>query len=446
MTIGNSQIPILTVSALNGAVREIIEGNFPLLRVEGELSNFSSPGSGHWYFSLKDARAQVRCAMFHQRNTYTRIQPRNGMQVQVLAQPTLYEGRGDFQLIVEQLLNAGEGELQARFAALREKLATEGLFAPELKRPLPRWPLRVAVVTSTSGAALHDIRVTLARRWPMLAVMVYPVLVQGDQAAAQICTALGRIARRQQEDVAILARGGGSAEDLWCFNEESVARAIRACPVPVVTGIGHEIDFTIADFAGDLRAATPTAAAEAVSPDRAEWLPQVQAQRRQLEQSMQRTLRDTTQRLDYLRLRLRHPGERVQDAGRRLGMAREALRQAMRRRQAEWSERLLVLQARRLRQDPRQRLQSLNEMLETRRAALILAINKLLVSAEAQQQQQVTVLRLLDPLAVLQRGFAVLRDESGKVIFGSKSVAVHAQISATLARGTLVCEVVKTSD
>jgi exodeoxyribonuclease VII large subunit len=446
MTIGNSQIPILTVSALNGAVREIIEGNFPLLRVEGELSNFSSPGSGHWYFSLKDARAQVRCAMFHQRNTYTRIQPRNGMQVQVLAQPTLYEGRGDFQLIVEQLLNAGEGELQARFAALREKLATEGLFAPELKRPLPRWPLRVAVVTSASGAALHDIRVTLARRWPMLAVMVYPVLVQGDQAAAQICTALGRIARRQQEDVAILARGGGSAEDLWCFNEESVARAIRACPVPVVTGIGHEIDFTIADFAGDLRAATPTAAAEAVSPDRAEWLPQVQAQRRQLEQSMQRTLRDTTQRLDYLRLRLRHPGERVQDAERRLGMAREALRQAMRRRQAEWSERLLVLQARRLRQDPRQRLQSLNEMLETRRAALILAINKLLVSAEAQQQQQVTVLRLLDPLAVLQRGFAVLRDESGKVIFGSKSVAVHAQISATLARGTLVCEVVKTSD
>ena len=446
MTIGNSQIPILTVSALNGAVREIIEGNFPLLRVEGELSNFSSPGSGHWYFSLKDARAQVRCAMFHQRNTYTRIQPRNGMQVQVLAQPTLYEGRGDFQLIVEQLLNAGEGELQARFAALREKLATEGLFAPELKRPLPRWPLRVAVVTSASGAALHDIRVTLARRWPMLAVMVYPVLVQGDQAAAQICTALGRIARRQQEDVAILARGGGSAEDLWCFNEESVARAIRACPVPVVTGIGHEIDFTIADFAGDLRAATPTAAAEAVSPDRAEWLPQVQAQRRQLEQSMQRTLRDTTQRLDYLRLRLRHPGERVQDAERRLGMAREALRQAMRRRQAEWSERLLVLQARRLRQDPRQRLQSLNEMLETRRAALILAINKLLVSAEAQQQQQVTVLRLLDPLAVLQRGFAVLRDESGKVIFGSKSVAVHAQISATLARGTLVCEVVTTSD
>ena len=446
MTIGNSQIPILTVSALNGAVREIIEGNFPLLRVEGELSNFSSPGSGHWYFSLKDARAQVRCAMFHQRNTYTRIQPRNGMQVQVLAQPTLYEGRGDFQLIVEQLLNAGEGELQARFAALREKLATEGLFAPELKRPLPRWPLRVAVVTSASGAALHDIQVTLARRWPMLAVMIYPVLVQGDQAAAQICTALGRIARRQQEDVAILARGGGSAEDLWCFNEESVARAIRACPVPVVTGIGHEIDFTIADFAGDLRAATPTAAAEAVSPDRAEWLPQVQAQRRQLEQSMQRTLRDTTQRLDYLRLRLRHPGERVQDAERRLGMAREALRQAMRRRQAEWSERLLVLQARRLRQDPRQRLQSLNEMLETRRAALILAINKLLVSAEAQQQQQVTVLRLLDPLAVLQRGFAVLRDESGKVIFGSKSVAVHAQISATLARGTLVCEVVKTSD
>ncbi|MHB8980920.1 MAG: exodeoxyribonuclease VII large subunit, partial [Acidithiobacillus ferrooxidans] len=314
MTSNDSQIPILTVSALNAAAREIIEGNFPLLRVEGELSNFSSPGSGHWYFSLKDARAQVRCAMFRQRNTYTRVEPRNGMQVQVLAQPTLYEGRGDFQLIVEQLLDAGVGDLQARFVALRDKLAAEGLFAPELKRPLPRWPQRVAVVTSASGAALHDIQVTLARRWPMLAVMIYPVLVQGDQAAAQICTALTRIASRQQEDVVILARGGGSAEDLWCFNEESVARAIRACPVPVVTGIGHEIDFTIADFAGDLRAATPTAAAEAVSPDRAEWLPRVQTQRRQLEQSMQRTLRDATQRLDYLRLRLRHPGERVRDA------------------------------------------------------------------------------------------------------------------------------------
>ena len=446
MTSNDSQIPILTVSALNAAAREIIEGNFPLLRVEGELSNFSSPGSGHWYFSLKDERAQVRCAMFRQRNTYTRIQPRNGMQVRVLAQPTLYEGRGDFQLIVEQLLDTGEGDLQARFAALKDKLAAEGLFAPELKRPLPRWPQRVAVVTSASGAALHDIRVTLARRWPMLAVMVYPVLVQGDQAAAQICAALAHVASRRQEDVVLLARGGGSAEDLWCFNEESVARAIRACPVPVVTGIGHEIDFTIADFAGDLRAATPTAAAEAVSPDRAEWLPRVQTQRRQLEQSMQRTLRDATQRLDYLRLRLRHPGERVEDAEHRLRLAREALRQAMQRQQAVWGGRLQALRERRLRQDPRQRLQILNEMLGTRRAALILAVDKCLASAAAQQRQQAAALRLLDPLAVLQRGFAVLRDESGKVIFGSTAVAVHAQVTATLAQGTLLCEVLEKSD
>ena len=446
MTSNDSQIPILTVTALNAAAREIIEGNFPLLRVEGELSNFSSPGSGHWYFSLKDARAQVRCAMFRQRNTYTRVEPRNGMQVQVLAQPTLYEGRGDFQLIVEQLLDAGVGDLQARFVALRDKLAAEGLFAPEIKRPLPRWPQRVAVVTSASGAALHDIQVTLARRWPMLAVMIYPVLVQGDQAAAQICTALARIASRQQEDVVILTRGGGSAEDLWCFNEESVARAIRACPVPVVTGIGHEIDFTIADFAGDLRAATPTAAAEAVSPDRAEWLPRVQTQRRQLEQSMQRTLRDATQRLDYLRLRLRHPGERVRDAERRVRLAREALRQAMQHQQILWGGRLQMLQARRLRQDPRQRLQSLTEMLKTRRAALILAIYKSLSSAAAQRQQQAAALHLLDPLAVLQRGFAVLRDDSGKVIFGSASIEMHARVTATLAQGTLLCEVLEKSD
>ncbi|MEY2334154.1 exodeoxyribonuclease VII large subunit [Acidithiobacillus ferrianus] len=446
MTVSDSQIPILTVSALNSAAREIIEGNFPLLRVEGELSNFSSPGSGHWYFSLKDAHAQVRCAMFRQRNTYIRVQPRNGMRVQVLAQPTLYEGRGEFQLIVEQLLDAGEGDLQARFAALRDRLAAEGLFAADLKRPLPRWPQRVAVITSMNGAALHDIRVTLARRWPMLALVVYPVLVQGEQAAARICAALDHVASRQQEDVVILARGGGSTEDLWCFNEESVARAIRACPVPVVTGIGHEIDFTIADFAGDLRAATPTAAAEAISPDRAEWLPQVQAQRRQLERSVQRTLRDATQRLDYLRLRLRHPGERLKDADHRLRMARGSLRQALQRQQAAWDGRLQVLQARRMRQDPRQRLEHLHETLKAWRSALLLAMDKRLASAETQQQRQMAALRLLDPLAVLQRGFAVLRDESGKVVFKSASVAVHAPISATLAQGTLLCEVLEKND
>ncbi|OFC36434.1 exodeoxyribonuclease VII large subunit, partial [Acidithiobacillus caldus] len=191
-----AEIPALSVSELNRSVREILEGNFPLLRVTGEISNFVQPASGHWYFSLKDDRAQVRCAMFRARNALCRLRPKDGLQVQVLAQPTLYEGRGDFQLLIESLTAVGAGDLQARFAALKEKLAAEGLFAPELKRPLPAWPRRVAVISSASGAALHDIRVTLARRWPVLEIVVYPVLVQGDQAAAQICAALQRAGQR----------------------------------------------------------------------------------------------------------------------------------------------------------------------------------------------------------------------------------------------------------
>jgi exodeoxyribonuclease VII large subunit len=443
MTLDKDQIPVLSVSALNSTVREIIEGNFPLLRIEGEISNFTTPGSGHWYFSLKDSRAQVRCAMFRQRNLYTKAEPRNGMKIQVLAQPTLYEGRGEFQLIVEQLLDTGEGDLQARFAALKEKLAAEGLFAAELKRPLPRWPRRVAVITSASGAALHDIRVTLARRWPLLRVLVYPVLVQGDQAAAQMVAALRRVAERQQEDVVILARGGGSAEDLWCFNEEHIARAIRACPIPVVTGVGHEIDFTIADFAGDFRAATPTAAAEAVSPDRAEWLPKVQNRRQHLERTMQRLLQNEAQRLDYLRLRLRHPGEKLAMADQRLSRARANLTKAIQRCQNDWAQRLQYLQVRRRQQNPEQRLQALEARLNGQREKLIAVMLQTLQRAEQRQGKSLRALHLLDPLAVLQRGFAVLRDGSGNVIFNSKNIEVRSPVYATLAHGSLHCEVIE---
>lgn len=443
MRISEESMPVLSVSALNSTAREIIEGNFPLLRVEGEISNFSAPGSGHWYFSLKDSRAQVRCAMFRQRNLYSRVQPRNGLQIQVLAQPTLYEGRGEFQLIIEQLQEAGEGDLQARFLALKEKLAAEGLFEAHLKRPLPAWPQRVAVITSATGAALHDIRATLARRWPLLSVLVYPVLVQGDQAAGQIVEALGRANARSTEDVLILARGGGSTEDLWCFNEEMVARAIRASRIPVVTGIGHEIDFTIADFASDLRAATPTAAAEAVSPDRNEWLPKVQAQHYQLEKLMLRKLQDESQRLDFLQIRLRHPREGLDAAQRRLQLARENLTRAMALRLSSQAQQLAYLQERRARQDPGQRLQILEKQLRESQKNLGTVMLDILQRARLRQQQSTSALRLLDPLAVLQRGFAVLRDASGKVIFDSQSTHPGEQLVATLARGRIHCEVTR---
>ncbi|MBN2679591.1 exodeoxyribonuclease VII large subunit [Acidithiobacillus montserratensis] len=443
MTLMDEQIPVLSVTALNSTAREIIEGNFPLLRVEGEISNFSAPGSGHWYFSLKDSSAQVRCAMFRQRNTYSRMQPRNGLQVLVLAQPTLYEGRGEFQLVVEQIQESGEGDLQARFVALKEKLAAEGLFEARHKRPLPIWPQRVAVITSATGAALQDIRATLARRWPLLTVLVYPVLVQGEQASAQIVEALHKASTRRSEEVIILARGGGSAEDLWCFNEEVVARAIRASTLPVVTGIGHEIDFTIADFASDLRAATPTAAAEAVSPDRSEWLPRVQGLSGQLTRQMQRKLQDEAQRLDFLRMRLRHPGEGLDLAQQRLAAARQNLARAMLMREQFWTRQFAYLEERRRRQDPIQHLQALQKQLEASRSRLRQMMLEHLQRNQLRLQQSTAALGFLDPLAVLQRGFAVLRDASGKVLFSSADSRSGDILEATLARGTLHCQVLE---
>ncbi len=441
MAFSEEQIPVLSVSALNSTAREIIEGNFPLLRVEGEISNFSAPGSGHWYFSLKDNHAQVRCAMFRQRHLYSRVQPCNGMQIQVLAQPTLYEGRGEFQLIIEQLQESGEGDLQARFIALKEKLAAEGLFEAHLKRPIPAWPQRVGVITSATGAALQDIRVTLARRWPLLAILVYPVLVQGDQAAGQMVEALRRANARGTEEVLILARGGGSSEDLWCFNEEVVARAIRASRIPVVTGIGHEVDFTIADFVSDLRAATPTAAAEAVSPDRSEWLPKIRSHARQMEKYMFRKLQDESQRLDFLRIRLRHPADGLNGAQQRLALAQQNLVRAMTLRDASWREKLAYLQDRRLRQDPEQRLQALEKQLHESQQKLHTLMINLLQRDGIRHQQSAAALRLLDPLAVLQRGFAVLRNPAGNVLFDSKHAHPGDSLVATLAQGSLCLEV-----
>ncbi|AEK57526.1 MULTISPECIES: exodeoxyribonuclease VII large subunit [Acidithiobacillus] len=436
-----AEIPALSVSELNRSVREILEGNFPLLRVTGEISNFVQPASGHWYFSLKDDRAQVRCAMFRARNALCRLRPKDGLQVQVLAQPTLYEGRGDFQLLIESLTAVGAGDLQARFAALKEKLAAEGLFAPELKRPLPAWPRRVAVISSASGAALHDIRVTLARRWPVLEIVVYPVLVQGDQAAAQICAALQRAGQRAQEDLVILARGGGSAEDLWCFNEESVARAIRACPLPVVTGIGHEIDFTIADFAADLRAPTPTAAAEAASPDGIEIRDRIEKLKQQLTRAMVRRLREETQRLDHLRLRLRDPRQALDHGQHRLAGLQQRLRQAVRRRLWEARERLANLDRRRRSHHPQHLLLQGERNLLNQRKALERAMGLRLEHQQQRLQQLRNALQLLNPEAVLQRGFSILRDGDGQIVRDSRSVGLGAELDATLARGRLRLQV-----
>ena len=438
-----TSLPILRVSDLNSAVREIIEGNFPPLRVEGEISNFACPSSGHWYFSLKDAQAQVRCAMFRNRNGLQSWRPRDGQQVQVIAQPTLYEGRGEFQLIVEQMEELGAGNLAAEFQRIKDKLAAEGLFANEHKRPLPQHPRRVAVISSATGAAWHDIRVTLAKRWPLLELLLYPVQVQGEAAVAQIVAALHNANRRAQEDLIILARGGGSAEDLWCFNDERIARAIHASVLPVVTGIGHEIDFTIADFVADWRAATPTAAAEQISPDREEWAQRIRNQRQQLIRSMERHLRDAILALDYLRVRLRNPLTALQQQEREVAQLQSRLGRQMRLHLARSEQHRTALQARLLRLDPHQAIDRHLDHIARLRDRLRLGIQYQMQQREQELDRRRLRLLALNPAAVLERGYAIVRDNQGTVLRSSTDVAVGTRIDVQLWRGHLHSQVLE---
>ena len=311
---------VYTISQLNAAARVLLERGLAVVWVEGELSNLSQPASGHWYFTLKDRAAQIRCAMFRQRNIAVGFAPRAGQQLLARGRVGIYEARGDYQLNVEHLEEAGVGALRREFEKLKTKLATEGLFALEHKRPLPAFPQRIGVITSPTAAALRDILHVLARRFAPASVLIYPTPVQGAAAAPGIIAALELASTRGECDVLILARGGGSLEDLWAFNDERVARAIRACALPVVTGIGHEIDFTIADFAADARAPTPSAAAESVVPDRQTWVAALGRSAQRLVAAMRRELRGGVSRLDTAlqRLSLAHPGVRLAQQQQRL--------------------------------------------------------------------------------------------------------------------------------
>ncbi|HEY1992359.1 MAG TPA: exodeoxyribonuclease VII large subunit, partial [Gammaproteobacteria bacterium] len=356
---------ILSVSELNRAARGVLEGGFPLLWVEGEISNLAQPGSGHLYFSLKDAQAQVRCALFRNRGMLLRFKPANGMKVLVRGRVSLYEPRGDYQFLVESMEDAGHGALQRAFEALKERLAREGLFDAALKRPLPEVPKTIGVVTSSTGAAIRDILSVIRRRHPLARVIVYPVPVQGEGAAAKIAAMLGLASRRAECEVLILARGGGSLEDLWAFNEEPVARAIRASAVPVVSGVGHEIDFTIADFAADLRAPTPTGAAELVTPDLSDWRRLFEAHTDRLYQAKLRLLQNLRRRLDWCgeRLRQLHPGRVLRDRSQRLDELQLRLERCARSHLRHERARLTALHAALREHSPRQRLHRASDRL-----------------------------------------------------------------------------------
>lgn len=434
---------IYSVSRLNREVRVLLERGFGSLWLEAEISNFARPSSGHWYFSLKDASAQVRCAMFRQRNMLSAFTPRDGQKVLVRARIGLYEPRGEYQLIVDHLEDAGLGALKRQFEELSAKLNQEGLFAAERKRPLPGLPRRIGVITSPTGAAVHDILHVLARRFPAAAVLIYPVPVQGAQAAVEIVAALELAGRRAECDVLILARGGGSLEDLWAFNDERLARAIVASPIPVITGIGHEVDFTIADFAADVRAPTPSAAAELVVPDGEEWLNAFRQLGARLSRVLRRRLGEHRERLGWLmgRAALVSPAARLGAQAQRLDELEQSLVRAVRRRLQERRERLRWLTGRAAQVSPAARLTEQMSRLENLELRLTRACRQLLNSRRERLLPLVRTLNAVSPLATLERGYAIVSVAGGDILRDAADAKPGTLIEARLAHGRIRAKV-----
>lgn len=434
---------ILSVGELNRLARQVLETRLPLLSVAGEISNLAPAASGHVYFTLKDSAAQVRCVMFRSRAQLLGWRPENGQHVEARVLVTLYEARGDFQLNVEGLRLAGSGELYARFIRLKRRLDEEGLFAAGNKRVLPGFPRCIGIVSSPQAAALRDVVTTLCRRSPQVAVVLYPTLVQGPGAAAEIVAALATASRRRDCDLLILCRGGGSIEDLWSFNEEIVARAIRDANLPVIAGIGHETDFTIADFAADLRAPTPTAAAELAAPARNELLDRLDRLRARLERTIAHRLDAEQQRLDYLAGRLRHPAETLRRHRSELGHLAARCDNLRRHLTAPYRSALDRLGERLRRQRPdlparQAALQRQQQTLRQEAAAGLRRRSQQLATLAAQ-------LRHLDPNAVLGRGYSIVSTPDGRIIRDANSVEPGVQIVVHPARGRLIARV-ETSD
>ncbi|QIZ76981.1 exodeoxyribonuclease VII large subunit [Ferrimonas lipolytica] len=438
---------ILTVSGLSRQIKQLLEGNLGRVWLSGEISNLATPASGHIYFTLKDDRSQIRCAMFRSRAGRVTFAPANGQQVLVRANLTMYEPRGDIQLVVESMQPAGDGLLQQQFDALKMRLAAEGLFATAAKQPLPKALRRLGVITSASGAAIQDVLSVLQRRDPMLQVVIYPTLVQGRDATASICQALYTANQRNEVDCLLLTRGGGSMEDLWCFNEEAVARAVFASTLPVISAVGHEVDTTICDFVADVRAPTPSAAAELLSQDRSHLL-------RQTEQLQQRLLRATRGQLTHQQHRLAllasrldaaHPKnqlqthyQRLDELSARLHRGIEKQLQLGRFKQQQLSQRLMS-------QHPQRRITSGQQQLTQLQRRLVQGQQQLLQRNKLQLAKLVATLEGVSPLAVLSRGYAIPTNAKGSNIVDSAQVEVGETIKLRLHRGNLAAKVTSTS-
>ena len=430
---------VLTPSSLNRLVRDLLGDALPQVWIEGELSNVSKPASGHLYFTLKDSTAQVRCAMFRMKTATLRFRPIDGMQVLMRAKVGLYEARGEFQLVAEYMEPAGEGALQREFEQLKARLDAEGLFDPARKRALPVFARRIGVITSATGAAVRDVLSVLARRWPLADVEVLPVPVQGREAPPAIVTMLRKASASGRYDVLLLTRGGGSLEDLWAFNDEAVARAIHASKVPVVSAVGHEIDFSIADFVADLRAPTPSAAAELLVPDAVAIGHRLRQLRQRMCTLQQRQLQAHAQRLDQLlaRLQAQRPQARLARDHERLQHLQQRLLATLREQKQLRQGQLERLHGRLLGQHPRTRMALLARQLAEQDPRLRRAVMQMLERRSTRVQHAGHALHSVSPLATLERGYAILFDAGNHVVRSAKGVAAGASLRARLADGEL---------
>ena len=433
---------IISVSEINKRAKSILEENFPFVWIQGEVSNFFSAASGHWYFSLKDESSEIRCAMFTNKNHHITFEPKDGDHLVLNGTLSIFEGRGQYQIIVEHIELAGEGALLKAFEELKKKLQLEGLFDDSIKRQLPAYPKNIAVVTSPDGAVIQDIINVLDRRSPFLDLTVVPTLVQGEKAAPLICEALNKVGKLKKVDVVILARGGGSIEDLWAFNNEEVARAIVNCPTPIISAVGHETDFTISDFVSDLRAPTPSVAAEIISQPYSELIETLEGYQNYISRSVISQIDLQRTQITNLIKRIRHPGDKLREISQKLDYVETALIQNINQ-EISFKKNGLNLKDLSLQQNsPQNKIKEAKVYLQNASKDLLKALKLEIERKSTVLAEIVATLQAVSPLSVLSRGYSIISTEpDGKILSSSNQVEIGQTISAILSKGSIKAEI-----
>ena len=433
---------IISVSEINKRAKSILEENFPFVWIQGEVSNFFSAASGHWYFSLKDESSEIRCAMFTNKNHHITFEPKDGDHLVLNGTLSIFEGRGQYQIIVEHIELAGEGALLKAFEELKKKLQLEGLFDDSIKRQLPAYPKNIAVVTSPDGAVIQDIINVLDRRSPFLDLTVVPTLVQGEKAAPLICDALNKVGKLKKVDVVILARGGGSIEDLWAFNNEEVARAIVNCPTPIISAVGHETDFTISDFVSDLRAPTPSIAAEIISQPYSELIETLEGYQNYISRSVISQIDVQRTQITNLIKRIRHPGDKLREISQKLDYLETALIQNINQ-EISFKKNGLNLKDLSLQQNsPQNKVKEAKVYLQNASKDLLKALKLEIERKSTVLAEIVATLQAVSPLSVLSRGYSIISTEpDGKILSSSNQVEIGQTISAILSKGSIKAEI-----